>query len=138
MTSLETLLMIAGVLHFGILSASVLTPQVLDWRGQLARLPAIFRQVVWVHGAFIALIIIGFGALSLLLPGELAGRSLLARAVCGFIALFWGTRLVLQFAYFRPGDLLKNCLLKLGYHGLACVFAYFVAVYGSAAAGIWS
>ncbi len=136
MTSLETLLIIAGVLHFGILSASFLTPQVLDWRGQLARLPAIFRQVVWVHGAFIALVIVGFGAISLLLPGELAGRSLLARCVCGFIALFWGTRLVLQFAYFRPGELLKNRLLKYGYHGLACVFAYFVAVYGVAAAGM--
>jgi hypothetical protein len=135
MPSLETLLMIAGVLHFGILSASFLTPRVLDWRGQLARLPSIFRQVVWVHGAFIALIIIGFGAISLLLPGELAGRSLLARAVCGFMTLFWGTRLVLQFAFFRPGDLLKNRFLKVGYHGLACVFAYFVAVYGLAAVG---
>lgn len=137
MTSLESLLIIAGVLHFGILSASFVVPRVLDWRGQLARLPAIFRQVVWVHGAFIALIIIGFGAISLLLPGELAGRSLLARWVCGFIALFWGTRLVLQFAFFRPGELLKNRLLKVGYHGLTCVFAYFVAVYGLAAAGVW-
>ena len=138
MTTLETLLMIAGVLHFAILTPSVLTPHVLDWRGQLARLPAIFRQVVWVHGAFIALIIIGFGAVSLLLPGELAGPSLLARCVCGFIALFWGTRLVLQFAFFRPGELLQNRLLKFGYHGLACVFTYFVAVYGLAAAGVWS
>ena len=137
MPSLETLLIIAGVLHFGILSASFVVPRVLDWRGQLGRLPAIFQQVVWVHGAFIALTIIGFGALSLLLPGELAGRSLLARGVCGFIALFWGTRLVLQFAFFRPGDLLKNRLLKIGYHGLTCVFTYFVAVYGLAAAGVW-
>jgi hypothetical protein len=129
MNTLETLLFAAGLLHFGVLIASALVPQVLDWKGALAPLPALFRQIVWVHGAYVVLMIVGFGLLSVLLPHELAGDSLLARGVCGFIALFWGARLVLQFALFRPGELLRNGLLKAGYHGLTAVFAYFACVY---------
>jgi hypothetical protein len=133
MNTLETLLFAAGLLHFGVLIASTLVPQVLDWKGALAPLPALFRQIVWVHGAYVVLMIVGFGLLSVLLPHELAGDSLLARGVCGFIAVFWGARLVLQFALFRPGELLRNGLLKAGYHGLTAVFAYFVCVYAAAA-----
>jgi hypothetical protein len=77
--------------------------------------------------------IVGFGILSVLLPQELAGRTVLARGVCGFVAVFWGARLVLQFALFRPGELLRNGVLKAGYHGLTVVFAYFVCVYAAAA-----
>src|SRR6185503_14169974 len=87
--NLALLILIAGVLHFGILIASALTPRVLDWRGELAKLDRLTQQLVWVHGAFIVLVIVGFGLLSVTLPAELASGTLLARAVCGFIAFFW-------------------------------------------------
>ena len=61
-----------------------LVPQVLDWKSTLAKLDGLFRQLVWVHGAFIVLVIVGFGLLSTLLAPEVTSGTPLARAVCGF------------------------------------------------------
>ena len=62
--NLELLIFAGGILHFGILLASAMVPKVLDWKASLAKLDGLFRQLVWVHGAFIVLVIIGFGVLS--------------------------------------------------------------------------
>ena len=129
MIELRTLLLIGGVLHFGILIASALVPQVLDWRNELRKLPRLFAQLVWVHGAFIVLTIIGFGVLSAVNSSELASGTLLARCVCGFVSLFWAARLAVQFFYFAPQEYLQTLTLKIGYHGLTVVFAYLTIVY---------
>jgi hypothetical protein len=131
--NLATLILIGGILHFGLLLASASVPRVLDWRRELEKLEPLSRQLVWVHGAFIVLIIIGFGAASLTLSNELAAGTLLARAVCAFIALFWAARLVVQFFVFNAKPYLRSALLKLGYNGLTAVFVYFAAVYSIAA-----
>jgi alginate O-acetyltransferase complex protein AlgI len=132
--NLVALVFAGGLLHFGILIASALVPQVLDWRGELRKLAPLSRQLVWVHGAFIVLTIIGLGAIVTLNAPLLAGgATLLARCVAAFIAIFWGVRLALQFVLFDPGPLLTKPLLKLGYHGLTFVFAYLAAVFGWAA-----
>ena len=130
---LETMLIIAGALHFGILLASALVPQVLDWRSELAQLSVLTRQLVWVHGIFIVLVIIGFGVLTLLNAEALAGGTPLARCVCGFIAIFWTARLSLQFFLFDPAPHVRSVLLRIGHHGLTVAFAYFGLVYGWAA-----
>jgi hypothetical protein len=135
MNLLETLLFVAGFLHFSILLASGLVPRVLNWRSELARLPELSRQLIWVHGAYIVLMIIGFGMVSVCLPGELAAGTVLSRAVCGFITLFWGGRLAIQLLYFRPGPCLKSAALRIGYNALTLLFVYFTAVYGASALG---
>ena len=127
--TIEMLIFIGGLLHFGILVASALVPKVLDWKSSLARLDGLSRQLVWVHGAFIVLVIVGFGAVSVLFAVELAARTPLARAVCWFIAVFWGARLLVQFFVFDARPYLKSGWLKAGYHGLTAVFAYHVVVY---------
>jgi hypothetical protein len=131
--NLALLILIGGVLHFGILIASACVPQVLDWRKELAKLDPLSRQLVWVHGAFIVLVIVGFGVLSVALPAELANGTLVARGVCGFIALFWIARLGVQFFVFDAKAYLGNWLLRLGYNGLTVVFMYHAVVYGLAA-----
>lgn len=132
---LPLLILIGGVLHFGILIASACVPQVLDWKRELAKLDPLSRELVWVHGAFIVLVIIGFGAVSVALPGELAAGSLLARCVCGFIALFWTARLGVQLFVFDARPHLKSAFLRLGYSGLTAVFLYHAVVYSVAAIG---
>ena len=127
--TIEVLIFVGGLLHFGILVASALVPKVLDWKSSLARLDGLSRQLVWVHGAFVVLVIVGFGAVSVLFAAELAARTPLARAVCGFIAVFWGARLLVQFVFFDAQPYLKSGWLKAGYHGLTAVFAYHVVVY---------
>jgi hypothetical protein len=127
------LLFVGGILHFGILIASALVPRVLDWRSSLRKLNPLLRQLIWVHGLFIVLVIIAFGVLSVAFPHELAGGSRLARAVCAFIAFFWTCRLVVQFAVFDARPYLKSTLLAIGYRGLTVVFCYLALVYAWAA-----
>jgi len=131
--TLERLIFFGGLLHFGILIASALVPRVLDWKACLAGLQPLVRQLFWVHGGFIVLVIIGFGLLSIVLPQELCTGEPLARAVSLLIAVFWGARLVVQCCYFDASAYLETRLLKVGYHGLTIVFAYHTLVYSWAA-----
>jgi hypothetical protein len=131
----ERFIFLGGLLHFGILLASALVPRVLNWRNSLQRLDPLSRQLIWVHGAFIVLVIIAFGALSIGFAGDLTNGTHLARAVCATIALFWACRLVVQFTVFDARPYLRTLFLKLGYRGLTAVFTYLVAVYAWAA---WS
>jgi hypothetical protein len=131
--NMALLILIGGVLHFGVLIASACVPWVLDWRRELAKLNLLSRQLVWVHGAFIVLVIVAFGLLSVALPAELARGTLLARSVCAFIGLFWLARLGVQFFVFNANAYLGNRLLRLGYNGLTAVFMYQAVVYLAAA-----
>ncbi|HIA18861.1 MAG TPA: hypothetical protein EYN03_08580 [Planctomycetes bacterium] len=129
MMNLELLVFIGGLLHFGILLASALVPKVLDWKESLDNLDNLCRQLVWVHGLFIVLVIIGFGLISVLLANELVSGTRLSRGICLFISVFWGARLVVQFFIFDAKPYLKTAFLKLGYHGLTVVFIYHTVVY---------
>ena len=133
--NLQSLIFVSGVLHFGTLIASAAVPQVLDWKAELRKLDRLSRQLIWVHGVFIVLTIIGFGTLTVSCSGELALRTPLARAVCGFIAFFWLARLLVQFCVFDAKPFLKSTFLKVGYHGLTLVFIYQAAVLSWAALG---
>lgn len=131
--NLETWIQIAGLLHFAILIASALVPKVLDWRASLGRLDPLSRQLVWVHGAFIVLTIVAFGTLATGFAAELSDGSPLARAVCGFMAIFWGARLGVQFFVFDARPMLRSAVLRVGYHGLTAVFGYLAVVFAVAA-----
>ncbi len=133
MTLLEISLRLAGATHFGILIASAITPRTLDWRGALASLPPLLRQLFWVYGIFIAFVIAAFGTLTLLYAGSLAAGDPLARGLSGFIAIFWLGRLGVQFFVFDARPFLTNWLLKLGYHALTVAFAFLAGVYAVAA-----
>ena len=131
--NLPLLITLGGICHFGILVASALTPKVLAWSTQLRLLTPLCRHVVWTHGAFIVLVIVGFGALSLGLPSDLAAGTPLARSLCAFIGLFWLARLIIQLFLFDARPFLTTRFLTLGYHGLTVVFLYLAATYLAAA-----
>lgn len=133
MTPLGVLVFGGGLIHLGILVASALVPCVLAWNRELAKLDVLTRQLVWVHGLFIVLVIAGFGILSVLCAEDLAAGSRVARAVCGLIAMFWFTRLVIQFTVLDAKPYLRNPFLKMGYHGLTLAFTYLAGVYTWAA-----
>src|SRR5919107_2835371 len=131
--TLQTLILLGGVCHFGILLASALTPRVLDWRGELARISPLSRHVVWTHGVFIVLTIVAFGLITVANAPALAAGTALARWFCGFVAVFWLSRLVVQLFLFDARPYLKTPLLTVGYHVLTVVFAYLGAGYAWAA-----
>jgi hypothetical protein len=130
---LELFVRIGGVMQLAILSASALVPGVLDWKGELRRLPPLLRQLIWVHGAFIVLVIAGFGILSACLAPELAAGTLLGRGFCGLIAIFWLARVGIQFFVFDAKPYLGRRLLVIGYHALTVAFVYLAVVFGIAA-----
>jgi hypothetical protein len=133
MNFLETLLIVAGLLHFALVWPAVMVPKVLDWRHDLAGVSRMSRHVIWTHGAFIVLVNLSFGALSIALAGPLASGEPLARAVCGMIAVYWTSRLALQLCMFDARKYLRMWWMKAGYHGLTLMFAYFAIVYWLAA-----
>ncbi|MBX3439064.1 MAG: hypothetical protein KF861_16360 [Planctomycetaceae bacterium] len=130
---LELLLRIAGVVQFGILTASFLVPRVLDWRTTLAALPTLVRQLMWVYGGYVVLMIVSLGLAALFLPHELTSGSLLARAVCAFGALFWGVRLVLQLFYFDAREFLTTRWLRMGHEALTVAFTLLTIIFIMAA-----
>ena len=130
---LETLLRLAGALHFCILIASALAPRGLNWRENLAPLPPLLRQMFWVYGAFIVLCIVSFGTLTLVHAEKMAAGDAVARSVCAFIAVFWLARLGVQLFVFDARPFLTNWFYTAGYRGLTAVFTYFTMIYGWAA-----
>lgn len=130
---LEHFVLLGGIVQLGILLASALVPGVLNWRTELERLPTLLRQLIWVHGAFIVLVIAGFGLLSIVNASSLASGGLLARSVCALIAIFWGARLAIQWLVFDASSFLTSRLLKAGYHILTAAFVYLTIVYAVAA-----
>lgn len=130
MRHLELLITIGGVLHLGILIASALVPGALEWKRELEKLRPLSRQLVWVHGGFIVLTIVGFAVFSFVAPRELASGTTLARAVCAFIAIFWFCRLGVQLFVFDVSSVLTKTHLKMGYHALTIVFFALVVIYG--------
>ena len=131
--TLKMLLLVGGLLHLCITSAGFTMTFVLNWRKNLSPLCALTRHIVWSHAAFVLLTILGFAAVSLCCAGSLASGEPLARAVCAFIAVFWGLRLLIGFFLFDARPHLTNFALKIGYNGLTVVFLFFVFCYGSAA-----
>src|SRR6185437_16413006 len=69
---MPALIVFGGICHFGILIASALLPRVLAWKTELRKLDPLSRHIVWVHGAFIVLTVMGFGVLSLVMAREMA------------------------------------------------------------------
>lgn len=131
----ETLLRLGGAIQLAILTASALVPGVLEWRSQLAKLPDLSRKLIWVHGGYIVLMIAAMGLLSLCEARALADGSPLARSVCGFVAVFWGLRLLIQLFVFDGRPHLATPSLKLGYHSLTVAFTLLTACYAWLALG---
>ena len=89
--------------------------------------------MIWIHGVFIVLVIVAFGVICLANAMELAAGSPLARFVCGFVAVFWGARLIVQLFFFDARSYLTRLTLRLGYHGLTAVFTFITIVLAWAA-----
>jgi len=130
---METLIVIGGVLHLATLLGSAQVPKEMNFKEELPKLSPLVRHWVLTVGGYVVLNILAFGIVSILLPTQLASGDILARAVCGFISVFWGIRLVIQLFLFDAKPYLRNWFLRLGFHGLTVVFFYQTFVYGWAA-----
>jgi hypothetical protein len=129
---LSELIFTAGIGQLGILVASSLVPFQLNWREELCSLSRLHRQMYWIYGGYVVLSIVAFAFICLFNADELASGSGLARAFCGYVAIFWGMRLALQ-AVLDAGEHLTRWWLRAGYRALTLLFASFTIVFAWAA-----
>lgn len=122
-------LVIAGFLHFALLTASFSVPRVLNWNDELKKLDPLSRQLVLVHGGFIVFMIVAFGLITILIADALLIGSVVGAALAGMIASFWLLRLGVQLFYFDARRHLTTPFLRAGYRALTLVFVYFCLVY---------
>ncbi len=135
MITLHALLLAAGLFHFALLPVSLVVPRVLDWRRELAVLPPLSRQVIWVHGGFIAGMIAASRALPPAFAGNRAAGGEPGRTLAGLMTVFWGARLAVQLAYYHPKHWPGMWWVRPGRYALTALFAYWTGVYGAAALG---
>jgi hypothetical protein len=131
--NLTLLLVIAGVLHLGLMCAGLLMPHVVGMREHLVAVPRFIRQLFWVYYSFIALCLVSFSIITIAFADTLAAGGSLARALCAFFALFWTLRLIAGTFVFDMGPYLTTSYRRIGYHALNIVFVYLPVVYVLAA-----
>jgi hypothetical protein len=120
---------LAGLGQLGLAAGSLLIPRVLGWREETMRLTRLTRQVFWTYSGYIWGTNVCMGALSALAPALLLDGSPLARAVCAYIALYWGARLLLQLLCYDR-TVVTTAALRLAEAVLAVLFAFLTATYG--------
>ena len=131
---LQTLVLLAGVGQIALALASLAIPRVLRFEEETAKLRPLLRQMFWTYAGYILCTNLSFGLLSALAPTWLLDGSPLAAAVTGFIAVYWGARVVLQFAWFDRSDAPPGAHVRLAEAALVLLFVFLTCVYGLALA----
>lgn len=127
-------LVAAGVGQLVLAAGSLAIPRVLGWAAETAKLRPLTRQVFWTYAGYTWATNLCFGLLSALAPGWLLGPGPLAGVVTGFIAVYWGARLVIQFAYFDRSDVPPGWGVPFAEAALVGLFPFLTVVYAAAAA----
>ena len=111
-------------------------PRLIGWPADLAGTTLLTRQVSYAHLFFIGLTCVLLGALPLAFAPELLGGGPLPTALLGGQAVFWGLRWVMQFAYFSPRLWRGDPLRTAAHLGLALLWTWVAAVFGTALARV--
>jgi len=125
----DVALWLAGAGHFLILAASFQLPTRLQWHKDLAQLMPFNRKLLWVQSSFTVMTIIAFGALTLVLHSELLRGDRAALALAIYIAIFWTSRVLVDFFYFSHSDWPKGRGFKVGHVLLTSLFTSLAAFY---------
>jgi len=122
-------IVLAGLGQLGLAAGSLLIPRVLGWREETMRLTRLTRQVFWTYAAYIWGTNVCMGALSAFAPTWLLDKTPLARAVCAYIALYWGARLAIQLFWYDRAAVTTPAL-RLADVVLTVLFLFLTATYG--------
>ena len=128
------LVVLGGLNQLGIALGSLAIPKVLGWREEANKLNGLTRSVFWTYAGYIWSAHVAFALLSLLAPDLLLDGTPLARCVAGFMAVWWGARIVLQFTFFDRSAAPQGKLYTLGEVALVGAFVANTALYTAVAA----
>ncbi len=120
---------LAGLAHLGMVAVGFQVPRVFGWHEDLAKLAPRNRRLFWVYGAFIVLANVGFGAVSLACPAEIAAGKGAAGAFALMVGLYWLARLGVQYFAFDTPDWPAEGRMPWAKHGLGLVVLLMALVY---------
>lgn len=100
MPSLVTLLHIAAAVHLCIASANVVAFRKFRYLEHLRDVPTIVRQVFIVQNVYLVAVQVGFAGLCAFFAEALTSGQPLSVAITAFLAVFWGSRVLLQLFYY--------------------------------------
>lgn len=123
------LLYLAGIAQIALVLGSTIIPKVLDWKTELAKNSPLIRQMFWTYAGYILVTNLSFGILSVIGTQDLLNKSLLAKAITLFIAVYWITRIALQFFYFDMSLAKTKWYFQLGEYALIGLFLLLSFVY---------
>lgn len=127
---MTTLLRLAGCGQIVLALASLAVPKVLDWAKDTKRMRPIVRQLFHTYAVYIWATNLLMGLLSCFHPEWLLDGAPLARAVAGYITLYWGARLLIQFFYYDRSERPPGFQWALAEWSLVGLFACLTAIYG--------
>jgi len=129
---LRWLIVLSGIAQIVLILGSLAIPSVLKWKEELSGLKNLYRQMFWVYSGYIWGTNLSFGLVSAFAPHWLLDGSGLGIAVCGFIAVYWAARVLIQFLYFDTSELPSSAFHTFAEWALIALFIGLTAVYGGA------
>ena len=132
MTALPLLLRLAGLAHLALIPVNCIAPRKLRYAESLAGATPVVRNIFYVHAGYIVFVLAGLGALCLGAAEFLGSGAPLARWTCGYLAAFWGIRVLVQLFYYDKDERRRNRVFDLAFLAL---FASLALVFAAAAAG---
>jgi hypothetical protein len=128
--NVKQMIRLAGLGQIVLALGSLAVPNVLRWRAELAKVQPLIKQMFWVYAAYIFVINLSFGLLSLFDSQDLQNGSAMAMLITGFIALYWISRVLIQFFYFDRTNFPAGGWHRAAEVLLVAAFVFFSLVYG--------
>ena len=132
-SGIERLLILAGLGQLAISLTSLAIPRFLGWRDELRALRPLTRSVFWTYAAYTLGIHLWFATVSIAAAKQLAAGGTLATFITGFIAVYWGARIVVQFTYYDRSVAAGRPLFRFAELAYVGGFAALTLLYGAVA-----
>ncbi len=129
-TDIQTLLFFAGISQIALAIGSLAIPKILNWKQELSNVHPLIKQMFWTYAAYILFINLSFGLISVFAYSYLSDGSVLACAISGFIAIYWISRVAIQFCYFDRQSMPTGWINRLLEGVLVALFLFLSVVYG--------
>lgn len=125
----QQLICVAGLAQITLALGSLAIPRILKWRVELNKVQPLIKQMFWTYAAYIFMINLCFGILSLFAFTDITDHSNLATIITGFIAAYWISRVLIQFLYFDRTHFPIGMWYKLAEITLTTLFVFLSATY---------
>ena len=129
---IQRFIFFAGLAQIALVLGSLAIPRILNWKMELNKVQTLIKQMFWTYAAYILSINLSFGWLSVFAYKDLTNGSLLASVICGFIAMYWISRILIQFFYFDRRSFPTGLWNRLAEMILLALFLFLSIVYGMA------